>query len=58
MACFIDGLDFGPALRFLEMLRILRIPAFLVNELGVSPFLFGALGLSVKGAKILTISVC
>ena len=42
----------------LNDLRIFRISAFLVTELGVFPYLFGALGLPVKGAKILTISVC
>ena len=51
----------GPALRFLDELkdfRNLRISLFSATELGVSPQLFGALGLSVKGAKILTISIC
>ena len=42
----------------LNDLRNFRIYAFLATELGVSPFLFGALGFSVKEAKILTISVC
>ena len=58
---FMDGFVDGSALRFLEVLkdsRSLRISAFLVIELGVSPLLFGALGLSVKEAKIWTISVC
>ena len=60
MARFVDDFPDGPAFRFLEELkdlRNLRISAFLVIELGVLPSLFGALGLSVKGAKTLTISV-
>ena len=57
---FMDGFVDGSALRFLEVLkdsRILRISGFVVTELGVFPLLFGVLGLSVKGANILTISV-
>ena len=49
-----------PLLCFLEDMkdwRIKRISVFLATENGVSPLLFGALGFSVKGAKILTISV-
>ena len=60
LAHFMDGFVDGSPLNFLEVLkdaRILRISPFLATELGVFP-LFGALGLSVKGAKILTISVC
>ena len=50
----------GPALRFLEVMKdssFIRISALLATELGVFPFLSGAIGLAVKGAKILTISV-
>ena len=36
--------------------RNLRIKPLLVTELGVTPILFAALGLSVNGAKTLTIS--
>ena len=43
---------------YLKDSRNLCISAFLVTELGVFPCLSGELGLSVKGAKILTISVC
>ena len=74
MALFLDGFGDGPAVRFVEVLkdlRILLIFAIVAAEfgnlyceisaarlIGVFPYLSGALGLSVKGAKILTISVC
>ena len=41
----------------LKDLRILRISALLAVALGVIPNAFGALGLFVKGANILIISV-
>ena len=56
----VDFFVCGPALYFLEVLndlRILRISAFLATAVGVLPSLSGALGFSVKGAKILTISI-
>ena len=60
MVCFLDGLVDDPAFRFLDVLdlRILQIFAFLAIEAGVSPWLFEELGSGVKGARILTISVC
>ena len=50
-----------PILQFLEVRkdkRIVRISTFLVTLIGVHPYLFEALGLSVKGTKILIISLC
>ena len=52
-----DGFVNGPALRYLKVSSNLLISTFFVTELGVLPCLFGALGLSVKGTNILTISV-
>ena len=46
---------------FLEVLKFSRIPrisSLLANTDGVFPEIFVELGLSVKGAKILIISVC
>ena len=49
-----DGFPDGPVLRFLEVLkdlRILRISAFLATTNGVDPSSSGALGLAVKGGQ-------
>ena len=43
---------------FFKDSRNLWISVFLVRELGVLQYLSGALGLSVNGAKISTISIC